>query len=60
MAGSIWPELTKEEQAEYLRRFHPDPHEELLAMVPNTVAHETGSPLYFSVTCFTSPDVIPQ
>jgi hypothetical protein len=23
MAGSIWRELTKEEQAEYLRRFHP-------------------------------------
>ena len=23
MAGSIWGELTKEEQVEYLRRFHP-------------------------------------
>jgi hypothetical protein len=60
MAASIWPELTKEEQAEYLLRFHPDRHEELLAIVPNTVAHETGSPLHFPVTCFASPGVIPQ
>jgi hypothetical protein len=59
MAGSIWPELTKEERAEYLRRFHPYRHEELLAIVPKSVIRETGSP-HLPVTCFASPDVIPQ
>jgi hypothetical protein len=35
MAGSIWPELTKEEQTEYLQRFHPHGYAEMLATVPN-------------------------
>jgi hypothetical protein len=60
MAGSIWPELTKEERNEYLRRFHPYRHEELLAMVPNSVVHGTGSHLHLPVTSFAFPDVIPQ
>ncbi len=34
MAGSIWPELTKEEQAEYLKRFHPHRYAQAYAIIP--------------------------
>ena len=60
MAGSIWPELTKEEQTEYLERFHLQRQEELLTVVPNSGVHETGSPLHSPLTCFASSDAILQ
>lgn len=60
MAGSIWPELTKEEQTEYLQRFHLHRHEELLAIVSNSLVHETGSHLHLPVMRFASPVVFTQ
>jgi hypothetical protein len=60
MAGSIWPELTKEEQTEYLQRFHPYHPNELVTIMPNSLVHETALHLHFPVASFASPVVVPR
>ncbi len=40
MAGSIWPELTKEQQDEYLRRFHPHRYIEAHPVISSQVIGE--------------------
>jgi hypothetical protein len=41
MAGSIWPELTKDEQTEYLQRFHPNSYAARFASAPKRLPRDS-------------------
>jgi hypothetical protein len=41
MAGSVWPELAKPDQDEYLRRFHPRRYAEAISINPYPIIRES-------------------